>query len=147
MDPLTRALANVVEKAAFRNDWTNEPIDSAHIRMLWETRQWGDAHLPHRPDREWERDRHLRKHLCLNHLDIPEEVLGRLIGELEPLLAPFQQHGTGRIGNGVWLVRLGLNGMMHPALREFADLLVIAAARSVPGTSSNCFADGSTTNP
>lgn len=129
MDPLTRALANVVEKAAFRNDWTSEPIDSAHIRMLWETRQWGDVHLPRRPEAEWERDRHLRKHLSLNHLDIPEEALDRLVRELGPLVAPFRQHGTGRIGNGVWLVRLGLLGMMHPTLCEFAELLVIAAAR------------------
>ena len=129
MDPLTDTLASVVEKAAFRNQWTDERIDSTYIRQLWETRQWDDVHLPRRPEAEWERDRHLRKHLSLNHLDIPEEALDRLVRELGPLVAQFRQHGTGRIGNGVWLVRLGLNGMMHPTLREFAELLVIAAAR------------------
>ena len=128
-DPLADALANVVEKVTFRNDWTDEPVDSDHIRMLWETRQWGDAHLSRRPDREWERDRHLRKYLSLNHLEITEDALDRLVGELVPLLAPFRQPRTGNVGNGVWLLRLGLHGMMHPTLRDFAELLVIAAAR------------------
>ena len=129
MDPLTCALANVVEKATFRNDWTGESIDSGYIRKLWETRQWGDAHLPRRTDPGWERDRHFRKYLSLNHLGVPEEALARLIGELEPLLAPFRQPPTGIVGNGVWLLRLGLHGMMHPVLSDYAELLVIAAAR------------------
>ena len=129
MDPLTYALENLVETARFRNQWTDERIDSTYIRQLWETRRWGDAHLPRRPDREWERDRHLRKHLSLNHLDIPEEARDRLMGELEPLLGRFRQPRTGNVGNGVWLLRLGQLGMMHPTLREFAELLGIAAAR------------------
>ena len=129
MDLLTDALANVVEKAAFRNDWTDEPVDSAYIRKLWETRQWGDAHLPRRPDPEWERDRHLRKYLSLNHLDIPEDALDRLVDQLEPLLASLRHARTGVVGNGVYLLRLGLQGMMHPTLRDFAELLAIAAAR------------------
>ena len=62
-------------------------------------------------------------------LEIDDVHVTDLEARLEPVLAEFMHTGTGRIGNGLFLLLGGLGTWAHPTVAEFARTLIRGAVR------------------
>ena len=60
-------------------------------------------------------------------LEIEDVHVADLAARLEPVLAKFVHTGTGRIGNGLFLLLGGLGTWAHPTVAEFARTLIRGA--------------------
>ncbi len=60
-------------------------------------------------------------------LEIDERHIADLATRLEPVLAEFLHAGTGRFGNGLFLLQGGLGKWAHPTVAEFARTLIVGA--------------------
>ena len=64
-----------------------------------------------------------------NAVVVDEAALYNLVSELDPLLAHYKSRDSGLIGNGLYLLAGGLASPRFPSVEEFAELLVLAAAK------------------
>ena len=64
-----------------------------------------------------------------SELEIDERHVADLATRLEPVLAEFLRAGTGRFGNGLFLLLGGIGTWVHPTVAEFARILIVGAVR------------------
>ena len=62
-------------------------------------------------------------------LEIDDQCVAELEAKLEPVLANHRHRGTGRIGNGLYLLLGGTSGCAHPGVNEFARILISGAVK------------------
>ena len=69
-------------------------------------------------------------HWSASKLEIDDVLVADLAARLEPVLAEFMHAGTGRIGNGLFLLLGGSGTWAHPTVAEFARTLITGAVKS-----------------
>ena len=112
MQELIDSLERCVRQSTFVSDRMGK-IGWNDYRHLFRTKRWDDSTWM-----LWGASR----------LEIKDVHVAELVARLEPVLAEFVHTGTGRIGNGLFLLLGGLGTWAHPTVTEGDD-----EASRVPG--------------
>ena len=62
-------------------------------------------------------------------LEVGDKHVAELVSRLEPVLAKFMQSGSGRFGNGLFLLQGGSGKWAYPTVEDFARELIVAAVK------------------
>ena len=111
MQELIDSLERCVRQSTFVSDRMGK-IGWNDYRHLFRTKRWDDSTWM-----LWGASR----------LEIKDVHVADLVARLEPVLAEFVHTGTGRIGNGLFLLLGGLGTWAHPTVTEFARTLIRGA--------------------
>ena len=111
MQELIDSLERCVRQSTFVSDRMGK-IGWNDYRRLVRTKRWDDSTWM-----LWGASR----------LEIKDVHVAELVARLEPVLAEFVHTGTGRIGNGLFLLLGGLGTWAHPTVAEFARTLIRGA--------------------
>lgn len=114
MKELIDSLERCVTQSEFVSDRMGK-IGWSDYRRLVRQRRWNDI--------TW-------LHWSASRLEIDGGLVDDLAGRLEPVLADFTDAGTGRFGNGLFLLLGGPGTRAHPTAAEFARTLIAAAVKS-----------------
>ena len=114
MRELIDSLERCVRQSAFISERMGK-IGSSDYRRLVHQRRWNDSSWM-----LWSAPR----------LEIDDALVDDLAARLEPVLADFMDAGTGRFGNGLFLLLGGPGTWAHPTAVEFARTLIAAAVKS-----------------
>ena len=111
MENLIDALQTAVSDSKFQ--YSRRPIRANRLPKLFEARKWNrfDTYRP-----------------GLLEVKTNEVSLCQLVDSLKPVLDPFVQPKSGRMGNGLSFLTGGPSFMFCPTVKEFAQQLVRAAA-------------------
>ena len=113
MQELIDSLERCVGQSTFVSDRMGR-IGWNDYRRLFRTKRWGDS--------TW-------LLWSASKLEIEHVHVADLGARLEPVLAEFVHTGTGRIGNGLFLLLGGSMTWAHPTVAEFARTLIRGAVR------------------
>ena len=113
MQALIDILERCIRQATFVSDRLG-PIRWDEYRQLYRRRRWNDA--------TW-------MLLATSKLKIDERHVADLATRLEPILAEFLHAGTGRFGNGLFLLLGGMGKWAQPTVAEFARTLIVGAVK------------------
>ena len=127
---LKEALTEAVRQARFRS-WDLGVVDSEFVKSCYERSEWHED--PWLGSLRLDPARDLRELLRLEQLELDQCVLQEVERCAERLVARYRHPKTGRVGNGLFLLRGGPVNLAQPTLLEFAKLLVIGATRIGPG--------------
>ena len=111
MQELIDSLERCVRQSTFVSDRMGK-IGWNDYRRLFRTKRWDDP--------TW-------MHWSVSKLEIEDVHVADLEARLEPVLAEFMHTGTGRIGNGLFLLLGGWGTWAHPTVAEFARTLIRGA--------------------
>ncbi len=67
--------------------------------------------------------------LGASELEVGDKHVAELVSRLEPVLARFMQTGSGRFGNGLFLLQGGTGKWAYPTVEGFARELIVAAVK------------------
>ena len=110
-------LAEVLERTVARSVFISSRLGKVQpndLRKAYNNRRWDDP--------VW-------SFLGSAEMETGDDQISDLVERLRPLLANHLQPGTGRVGNGLFLLMGGAGTLANPTVHEFAKILVGAAAK------------------
>ena len=67
--------------------------------------------------------------LGASELEVDDEHVAKLVSRLEPVLGGYMEAGSGRFGNGLFLLSGGSGKWAYPTVEDFARELIVAAVK------------------
>lgn len=113
MQDLIQSLSSCVQHSVFVSSRLGE-IGPNDLRRYYLRRRWNDN--------AW-------MLLESSKLQIRDEHIADFVHKLKLVLADYQQPGTGRVGNGLFLLMGGPSTWAYPTVVEYAKILITGAAK------------------
>ena len=123
IERLKECIGRAVHQTVFAN-FLKQHFDSSMMHELYVSKRNREYSLPN-----------------TDAINVREPELTELVSQLAPMISPYVSSETGEIGNGFYILLGSLASPPLPSIKDYAKVLVLAAARVGPERVAGLFAE------